>query len=227
MLKGLYVIADTQSIRARDFLDTVESVLSVGTRIIQYRDKVNDLETRTVIGHKLRSLTRKHKSLLIINDDIELTRDIDADGVHLGKEDHGISETGTFLGAEKIIGASCYNEYGNAVQAVADGAAYIAFGSFFTSPTKPSAPLADTGPDYSRQTGTEYPGLCNWRHYPGQCHATFACRCRHDCCHQWDLQLIFPCPVRAGIPDPVTAFSISPMTRITITIFPFTTSRLQ
>ena len=145
MLKGLYVIADTQSIRARDFLDTVESVLSVGTRIIQYRDKVNDLETRTVIGHKLRSLTRKHKSLLIINDDIELTRDIDADGVHLGKEDHGISETGTFLGAEKIIGASCYNEYGNAVQAVADGAAYIAFGSFFTSPTKPSAPLADTG----------------------------------------------------------------------------------
>ena len=145
MLKGLYVIADTQSIRARDFLDTVESVLSAGTRIIQYRDKVNDLETRTVIGHKLRSLTRKHKSLLIINDDIELTRDIDADGVHLGKEDHGISETGTFLGAEKIIGASCYNEYGNAVQAVADGAAYIAFGSFFTSPTKPSAPLADTG----------------------------------------------------------------------------------
>ncbi|MCY4642930.1 MAG: thiamine phosphate synthase [Gammaproteobacteria bacterium] len=145
MLKGLYVIADTQSIRARDFLDTVESVLSVGTRIIQYRDKVNDQETRTVIGHKLRSLTRKHKSLLIINDDIELTRDIDADGVHLGKEDHGISETGTFLGAEKIIGASCYNEYGNAVQAVADGAAYIAFGSFFTSPTKPSAPLADTG----------------------------------------------------------------------------------
>ncbi len=145
MLKGLYVIADTQSIRARDFLDTVESVLSVGTRIIQYRDKVNDLETRTVIGHKLRSLTRKHKSLLIVNDDIELTRDIDADGVHLGNEDHGISETGTFLGAEKIIGASCYNEYGNAVQAVADGAAYIAFGSFFTSPTKPSAPLADTG----------------------------------------------------------------------------------
>ena len=145
MLKGLYVIADTQSIRARDFLDTVESVLSAGTRIIQYRDKVNDLETRTLIGHKLRSLTRKHKSLLIINDDIELTRDIDADGVHLGKEDHGISETGTFLGAEKIIGASCYNEYGNAVQAVADGAAYIAFGSFFTSPTKPSAPLADTG----------------------------------------------------------------------------------
>ena len=42
-----------------------------------------------------------------------------------------------------IIGASCYDDYGNAVEAVANGASYIAFGSFFASPTKPSAPRAD------------------------------------------------------------------------------------
>ena len=144
-LKGLYAIADMQYIHTRDFFDKVEAVLSAGVKIIQYRDKINNQETRTAIGHKLRSLTTKHRSLLIINDDVELTKTIDADGVHLGKDDCGISATGTFLGEDKIIGASCYNEYGNATQAVTNGATYIAFGSFFASPTKPFAPLADIG----------------------------------------------------------------------------------
>ncbi|MDE0250283.1 MAG: thiamine phosphate synthase [Gammaproteobacteria bacterium] len=145
MLKGLYVIADTQCTHAPDFLDSVETVLSAGARIIQYRDKVNDRETRTATGHELRSLTDKYRSLLIINDDIELSRTVQADGVHLGKSDCGIPEARAYLGKRKIIGASCNNEYACATRAVSEGATYIAFGSFNPSPTKPSAPLADIG----------------------------------------------------------------------------------
>lgn len=142
-LQGLYAIADVQHIRTPDFLERVQAVLVAGTPLLQYRDKVNDREVRTRIAQKLRQLTQRHQNLLIINDDVELAREVDADGVHLGKEDCGIGEARACLGADKIIGASCYNRYDNAVEAVANGASYIAFGSFFASPTKPSAPRAD------------------------------------------------------------------------------------
>ncbi|MYB89691.1 MAG: thiamine phosphate synthase [Proteobacteria bacterium] len=143
MLQGLYAIADVQHIRAHDFFDRVQTVLLEGVPLIQYRDKVNDHDVRTRIAQRLRQLTRKHQSLLIINDDVELARAVDADGVHLGKEDCGIDEARARLGADRIVGASCYDDYGNAAEAVENGASYIAFGSFFASPTKPSAPRAD------------------------------------------------------------------------------------
>ena len=142
-LQGLYAIADVQHIPAPDFLEQVQAVLVAGVPLIQYRDKVNDRVVRTRNAQRLRQLTRRHRNLLIINDDVELARTVDADGVHLGKEDCGIGEARARLGADKIIGASCYNRYSNAVEAVANGASYIAFGSFFASPTKPSAPRAD------------------------------------------------------------------------------------
>ena len=142
-LQGLYAIADAQHIGAADFLARVQAVLVAGTPLIQYRDKVNDQAVRTRNAQQLRQLTQKHRSLLIINDDVELAREVDADGVHLGKEDSQVNEARACLGPDKIIGTSCYNRYDNAVEAVANGASYIAFGSFFASPTKPSAPRAD------------------------------------------------------------------------------------
>lgn len=142
-LHGLYAITDVQHIGAHDFLERVQAVLAAGTPLIQYRDKVNDREVRARNAQQLRQLTRRHRSLLIVNDDVELARDVDADGVHLGKEDCAIGEARACLGPDKIIGASCYNRYSHAVEAVANGASYVAFGSFFASPTKPSAPRAD------------------------------------------------------------------------------------
>lgn len=142
-LQGLYAIADMKYIGAPDFLDRVQAVLLAGVPLIQYRDKINGRGVRTRIAQRLRQLTQKHRSLLIINDDVELARAVDADGVHLGKDDRGIREARERLGADKIIGASCYDGYGNAVEAAANGASYIAFGSFFDSATKPSAPRAD------------------------------------------------------------------------------------
>ena len=143
MLQGLYAIADVQHIRAADFLERVQAVLVAGTPLVQYRDKVNEREVRERIAQQLWQLTQRHRSLLIINDDVELARAVDADGVHLGKEDCGIAEARACLGPDKIIGASCYNRYDNVVEAVANGANYVAFGSFFASPTKPAAPRAD------------------------------------------------------------------------------------
>lgn len=141
-LRGLYAIADTCSINTDNFINNVTEVLSAGVTIIQFRDKTNNHDTNYKIASELKILTAKHHALLIINDDILLAKSIDADGVHLGKGDCSITEARKFLGPNKIIGASCYNCYANAPKAVEAGANYIAFGSFFTSPTKPSAPRA-------------------------------------------------------------------------------------
>ena len=143
-LKGLYAIADTQCIGTDNIVNAVSEVLSAGTNIIQYRDKLNNYGTRYMIANKIKSLTAKHKALLIVNDDVLLAKSIDVDGVHLGKEDCSISEALNYLGPNKIIGASCYNNYDNACQAVKAGANYVAFGSFFSSLTKPSALRAST-----------------------------------------------------------------------------------
>ena len=141
-LRGLYAIADTHCIDSDHLINKITEVLSAGVKIIQYRDKINDQDVRYKIASELKSLTTKYQALLIINDEILLAKSIDADGVHLGKEDCALSEAREILGPNKIIGASCYNRFNNAPKAIAAGANYIAFGSFFSSPTKPSAPRA-------------------------------------------------------------------------------------
>ena len=84
-LQGLYAIADVQDIQTPDFLERVQAVLVAGVPLIQYRDKVNDRDVRTRTAKRLRKMTHKHRSLLIINDDVELARAVDADGVHPGQ----------------------------------------------------------------------------------------------------------------------------------------------
>ena len=79
-----------------------------------------------------------------MNADVELAVSVDADGVHVGREDAACSRARERLGDEAIIGVSCYNEYARAEAAAGAGASYIAFGAFFGSPTKPEAPRATT-----------------------------------------------------------------------------------
>ncbi len=71
-----------------------------------------------------------------------MARELAADGVHLGRADATIAAARQRLGANAIIGASCYDSLAHAESAVAAGADYIAFGSFFPSRVKPDAPRA-------------------------------------------------------------------------------------
>ena len=92
---------------------------------------------------KLKILCQQYDCLFIINDDYELAKQVDADGLHIGKDDLTLSEARALLG-NKLIGMSCYNDFQNAIVAENDGADYIAFGSFYSSSTKPNAVKADT-----------------------------------------------------------------------------------
>lgn len=142
-LYGLYAITDEKLIPETQFQSSIEQALKGGTRIIQYRDKSHDLEKRKKQASLLRNLCHQYDSLLLINDDIELATEINADGVHLGENDASIADARRLLGNKAIIGASCYNQIELALKAEHEGANYIAFGAFFSSPTKPEARIAE------------------------------------------------------------------------------------
>jgi thiamine-phosphate pyrophosphorylase len=83
--------------------------------------------------------------VFLINDDLELAIASGAAGVHLGRDDADILNARKKMPVDSLIGITCYNEIERARRAAAQGADYIAFGSFFPSPTKPDAVHADLG----------------------------------------------------------------------------------
>jgi len=141
-IRGLYAIADTGSVDDGELFEKVRMVLAGGCRLLQYRDKSCNEEKRLRQAGELHKMCRRAGAVFIINDDAELAMQVNADGVHCGRDDATVSETRARY-PELMIGASCYNNLSRAVQAANAGADYIAFGSFFLSGTKPQAKPAD------------------------------------------------------------------------------------
>lgn len=139
---GLYAIT-SESADTATLLGQVEAALKGGVAAVQYRDKSDDVARRHEQASELIALCRPYRVPLIVNDDLRLADLCDADGVHLGRDDASLREARIILGKGKFIGASCYQDIGLAQAAEAAGADYVAFGSFFPSPTKPTAGRAD------------------------------------------------------------------------------------
>jgi thiamine-phosphate pyrophosphorylase len=133
-LRGLYAITPELA-AGEDLMRRVARALEGGIAMLQYRRKaVQRLdEAKTLLR-----MCRAHAVPFIINDDFEFALECGADGVHLGKDDGELATARAKL-AGKLLGASCYDSLAAARAAVAAGADYVAFGSVFSSPTKPSA----------------------------------------------------------------------------------------
>jgi thiamine-phosphate pyrophosphorylase len=143
-LEGLYAITPDWNDTAR-LIAATEAILCGGCHIVQYRNKTTTNCHRDEQTVALRGLTHRFGALLIINDDIDLALTCEADGVHLGGDDGELAAARERLGPGKILGASCYQSLELAQAAAQAGVDYIAFGSFFSSPTKPEARRADAG----------------------------------------------------------------------------------
>ncbi len=143
VLRGLYAITSAGLLAAPDWLARVEAALRGGARVLQYRAKDVSPAQRQAQARALTAVCRRFDVPLIINDDPRLAHDSGAAGVHLGRDDADIAATRALLGKAAIIGVSCYNELARAQQAQAQGADYVAFGSFHPSPTKPGAVRAE------------------------------------------------------------------------------------
>ena len=137
-LKGLYVITDDNLTPDKSIYEQVEQSLKGGASIVQLRDKHSSDELVMQKAIKLQELCHSYGALFVLNDKIELAIELGCDGLHIGKSDHErFSEIReSFKG---VIGVSCYGDIHLAKEFESKGADYVAFGSFFTSPTKPNS----------------------------------------------------------------------------------------
>lgn len=137
-VSGLYAVTPEMT-DSTALLGMVEAVLRGGARVVQYRNKSGSDALRRLQADEIALLCRDWEALFIVNDSVALAREVNADGVHLGKDDSGVANARTLLGPGKLIGVSCYNDIVRAREGVSQGADYVAFGSFFVSPTKSEA----------------------------------------------------------------------------------------
>jgi thiamine-phosphate pyrophosphorylase len=121
----------------------VDAAIAGGAQAIQYRNKSAPRPLRRKQAAMLARVCGGGGALLIVNDDIELAREVGAAGVHLGEDDGDIGRARENLGENMLIGVSCYNDLARAKRLVAEGADYVAFGSFHVSLTKPGARRAE------------------------------------------------------------------------------------
>jgi thiamine-phosphate diphosphorylase len=126
---GAYVIT------SNDHLRLAREACRGGARIIQYRDKEASSARRLDIARRIRSITREHGALFIVNDQIDVAILSEADGVHLGQEDIAITDARSLLPPGMIIGVSC-SSLEQAREAMRQGADYLGIGAIFATPVK-------------------------------------------------------------------------------------------
>ena len=126
-----------------DFYEDLEKVLSFKkVSFFQLRLKKAPENLIIKIAKKIRAITKKNKVKLIINDNSQLAKKVNADGCHIGQLDSTVSSARKNI-KKKILGVTCHNSKKLALKASKDKADYIAFGSFFKSNLKPNAKKAD------------------------------------------------------------------------------------
>lgn len=137
-VRGLYAITP-DALDTAKLLAGVSAAIAGGVRLVQYRNKGGASALRLEQARALKTLCSTRDAALIVNDDVDIALASDADGVHLGGEDGSVAAARERLGADKLIGVSCYGSIERGHVAKRAGADHVAFGSFFASRTKPGA----------------------------------------------------------------------------------------
>lgn len=134
----IYAISDDVLMPENLALEYTREILECGVKFFQFRSKKAAKNEK--LASEILNLCEKFDAKFIVNDDVKFAKKIGANAVHLGKDDEGIKEAFEILGKDAYVGVSCYNDISLAINAAKNGASYVAFGSVFTSPTKPNAP---------------------------------------------------------------------------------------
>ncbi|MDS5073195.1 thiamine phosphate synthase [Streptococcus pneumoniae] len=111
-LLKLYFICGTTTCQGKNLYTVVEEALKGGITLFQFREKgegaLEGLE-KLELAIQIKELCKKYNVSFIVNDDIDLAMEIDADGVHVGQDDIGVDEIRKLM-PDKIIGLSIRNE---------------------------------------------------------------------------------------------------------------------
>lgn len=138
---GLYGITPDWS----DFntlYQAIEQVCAAGLPILQWRRKNTPFELACEQALHVARCCHNHGTLFVVNDDWRLALAVQADAVHLGRDDGDIKEIKQAINtanASLLVGVSCYNQLSLAQQAIDNAVDYFAFGAVFPSSVKPNA----------------------------------------------------------------------------------------
>lgn len=138
MLKLQFITHQTERY---SYLDSARMALEGGCKWIQLRMKEAPLDEVERVALELKPLCKQHDALLVLDDHVELTKKLEVDGVHLGKNDMPIAEARQVLGEGFIIGGTA-NTFDDVKAHYLAGADYIGCGPFrFTTTKKNLSPV--------------------------------------------------------------------------------------
>jgi thiamine-phosphate pyrophosphorylase len=129
---GLYLVLTDP---VAGYVACTEAAVRAGLRHVQLRMKGTASAEMVRVGRELRAITRGTQTSLIINDEVEVARAVDADGLHLGQTDLSIPEARRLWPEGKLFGLSTHNE-AQAAAAVSAGPDYIGVGPVYATPSK-------------------------------------------------------------------------------------------
>lgn len=135
---SLYAVTDRAWTQNTSIAAQVEKAILGGVTMIQVREKTLSFDAFETIAREVQAITTHYKIPLIINDDVNLAKTIDAEGVHIGQSDQTLKSARALLGPNKIIGVSVISVE-QALCAEREGADYLGVGAIFETGSKSDA----------------------------------------------------------------------------------------
>ena len=132
--KFIYIISPLK-INKYFYIDLIKVLKQKKVSFFQLRLKKESFEKKLIIGKKIKKICERLNVKFLVNDDVYLTKKLNADGCHLGQKDMSIVDARKIIG-NKIIGITCHNSIKLARNAINNKADYLAFGAFNSSRTK-------------------------------------------------------------------------------------------
>lgn len=134
----LYAVTDRAWLNGKTLYEQVEKAIKGGVTVVQLREKNLDEESFLIEAIQIQNLCRKYNIPFIINDNVEIARKINADGVHVGQSDMKAGNVREILGEDKILGVSVQTVE-QALLAEKEGADYLGVGAVFPTGSKADA----------------------------------------------------------------------------------------
>ena len=134
----LYAVTDRHWLDGRKLIDVVRESLDGGVTMLQLREKALAEEKFLEEAKELQALCRERHVPFIVNDNVDIAKAMDADGVHVGQDDMEALDVRAKLGPDKIIGVSAHSVE-EALLAEKHGADYLGVGAMFPTGSKADA----------------------------------------------------------------------------------------
>lgn len=134
----LYAVTDRSWLKDSTLYEQVERTLSGGTTFVQLREKELSQDEFLAEAIEIQKLCRQYHVPFVINDNVDIALQINADGVHVGQKDMEAGRVRELLGRNKILGVSAQTVE-QAILAEKQGADYLGVGAVFHTGSKADA----------------------------------------------------------------------------------------